>query len=218
MPDIYTAHFGNLPVRFVCQGGIVFVSRDDLLGVMADCFTPRLRKQAHRFLEGGLSILGNASDRRRAILGESEIGPIIHFHAVGALLHALSDLADVDGDELRESSYRINALLRWYRKTLPGVDRQFGIGFADMLGAVADRMNSISPPVVVSVTQGDGMYTAECDELHLVTEAETFEALRERVWELAPDMIEANALDLDIDQLRLSFQFAQSANDQARAG
>lgn len=66
---------------------------------------------------------------------------------------------------------------------------------------------------VVEVTQGDGMFTAECDALHLVTEASTFEALTERVWEIAPDMIEANNLEIELDSLRLSFKFAQSAHD-----
>ena len=47
------------------------------------------------------------------------------------------------------------------------------------------------------------MFTAECDKLHLVTEADTFEALTERVWELAPDMIETNELGIDPHGTRL---------------
>lgn len=62
---------------------------------------------------------------------------------------------------------------------------------------------------VVEVTFGDGMYTAECEDLHLVTEAPTFEALTERVWELVPEMIEANHLALDADRMRLHFEFEQ---------
>lgn len=77
---------------------------------------------------------------------------------------------------------------------------------------------NLTTDLVVTITRGDGMYTAECDELHLVTEADTFEALTERVWDLAPDMIEANGLDLDIAHLRLNFQFAQSANEHVRTG
>jgi hypothetical protein len=65
----------------------------------------------------------------------------------------------------------------------------------------------------VDVTQGDGMYTAECDALHLVTEAETFEALTARVWELVPDMIAANGLNIDVNSLRLQFNFTQSSVD-----
>lgn len=72
-------------------------------------------------------------------------------------------------------------------------------------------------PIDVEVTHGDGMFTAECDVLHLVTEADTFEALTERVWELAPDMIEANELGIDPDSLRLNFKFVQSAHDHCLA-
>lgn len=71
--------------------------------------------------------------------------------------------------------------------------------------------------VVVDVTFADGMFTAECTALHLVTEAVTFEALTERVWELAPDMIDANNLDISPDSLRLSFMFEQSAQDHRLA-
>lgn len=66
---------------------------------------------------------------------------------------------------------------------------------------------------MVEVTQGEGMFTAECDALHLVTEDSTFEALTARVWELASDMIAANGLDVDVDSLRLHFNFEQSAHD-----
>ena len=72
-------------------------------------------------------------------------------------------------------------------------------------------------PVVVNVTYADGMFTAECAALHLVTEADTFEALTERVWELAPDMIDANSLEISPDSLRLSFMFEQSAHDHRLA-
>ena len=63
------------------------------------------------------------------------------------------------------------------------------------------------------MTYGDGMYTAECEALHLVTEAESFERLTHRVWEIAPDMIEANGLDISAESLRLNFEFAQTLAD-----
>ena len=62
---------------------------------------------------------------------------------------------------------------------------------------------------LVQVTFGDGMYTAECEELHLVTEAPSLDALAARVWELVPDMIEANGLTCDPDHMRLHFEFEQ---------
>lgn len=86
-----------------------------------------------------------------------------------------------------------------------------------MTNIVAFKKPADNQPIDVEVTHGDGMFTAECDALHLVTEADTFEALTERVWELAPDMIEANELGIDPDSLRLNFKFVQSAHDHRRA-
>lgn len=72
-------------------------------------------------------------------------------------------------------------------------------------------------PLSVTVTHGEGVYTAECDALHLVTEAKTFETLTARVWELAPDMIEANNLSIDPKSLLFNFEFIQSADEQLLA-
>lgn len=68
-------------------------------------------------------------------------------------------------------------------------------------------------PLTVTVTHGEGVYTAECDALHLVTEAKTFETLTARVWELAPDMIDANNLSFDPKSLLFNFEFSQSADE-----
>ncbi|MDO8351484.1 MAG: DUF1902 domain-containing protein [Gallionella sp.] len=68
-------------------------------------------------------------------------------------------------------------------------------------------------PLAVTITHDEGMWVAACDALFLATEAETFEALTARVWELAPDMIEANDLSLDPKSLRFDFQYTQSADD-----
>lgn len=75
-------------------------------------------------------------------------------------------------------------------------------------------INRHHPVLPVIVTQGDGMYTAECDALHLVTEARTFEELTARVWALAPDMIDANGLAIDPDFLCLRFEVSQESADQ----
>lgn len=66
----------------------------------------------------------------------------------------------------------------------------------------------------VEVTYGYGMYTAVCDALHIVTESKTFEGLTHRVWEVVPDMIEANDLPLDVESIRLRFEVSQSLSDQ----
>lgn len=76
---------------------------------------------------------------------------------------------------------------------------------------------SFRKPLSVTVTHSEGVYTAECDALHLVTEAKTFETLTARVWELAPDMIEANDLSIDPKFLLFNFEFIQSADEQLLA-
>ncbi len=50
----------------------------------------------------------------------------------------------------------------------------------------------INPPFVVVVSVCDGIWTAECDDLGLVTEADTYEALTDRVREIAPELAELN--------------------------
>lgn len=80
---------------------------------------------------------------------------------------------------------------------------------------VADKKAAsfIKPVLLVHIMYSDGLYTAVCDDLHLVTEAETIDELRDIVWDLAADMIEANNLDIDPRSLRLIFEISQSAEE-----
>lgn len=211
MSKIYTAIFGHLPLRFALRSDDIFVSKNDLFAAILDCFTPDMRQHGEQFIESCLNFMADSEDKNSIILGESEIGPAIQFHAAGSLLSALSDLIDVDDHELRESSFRVTTLLRWFSSTLVQVDQHFGRGIREMLESVKSRLDRINPALPVIVTQGDGMYTAECDALSLVTEAKTFEELTEKVWELAPDMIDANNLAIDLETLRLRFEVQQDA-------
>lgn len=54
------------------------------------------------------------------------------------------------------------------------------------------------------MTVCEGVWTAVCDALGLVTEADSYEQLIERAWEVAPDLIELNAIDVAGD-IRLQF-------------
>jgi hypothetical protein len=72
-------------------------------------------------------------------------------------------------------------------------------------------------PIDVDITYGDGIFTAQCETLHLITKADTFESLLESVWGLAPDMIETTKLGMNPDTLNLNFKFAQSAQDRRLA-
>ncbi|MDR2208328.1 MAG: DUF1902 domain-containing protein [Azoarcus sp.] len=82
-----------------------------------------------------------------------------------------------------------------------------------------NNIASISKPVTfdVEVTHAIAqdkddrtMWVAECDALHLVTEHETYEGLVARVWEVVPDVIEANNLSISPADLRLRFSHVDS--------
>lgn len=70
-------------------------------------------------------------------------------------------------------------------------------------------------PFIVEVTFDAEcrMFVAACDELHLCTEAPSFETLTERVWEIAPDMAQENGLHIAPQNLRLRFAFDQDFTD-----
>ncbi|MGB5834362.1 MAG: DUF1902 domain-containing protein [Thiohalocapsa sp.] len=73
-------------------------------------------------------------------------------------------------------------------------------------------MNNTPPLFTVGVSQCDGIWTAECAALGLVTEADSLEALQARVWEIAPELADLNGLG-DRESLRL--HFANFAADTA---
>lgn len=58
--------------------------------------------------------------------------------------------------------------------------------------------------VMVSVC--DGIWTAECDALGLVTEAESYEALTERARQIAPELAELNNFGLAPVRLRFLYE------------
>jgi hypothetical protein len=55
------------------------------------------------------------------------------------------------------------------------------------------------------------MWVAVCDDLHLVTEHDTYDGLIERVWAVAPDLIAVNGMNVDVATMRLRFEFEDSA-------
>jgi len=57
------------------------------------------------------------------------------------------------------------------------------------------------------------MWVAVCDGLHVVTEAETYEGLVHRVWEIAPEMAQENGLNVAPDELRLRFIHVESFSE-----
>ncbi|HBM2887456.1 TPA: DUF1902 domain-containing protein [Klebsiella oxytoca] len=83
-----------------------------------------------------------------------------------------------------------------------------------MLSAVKSRLDRISPPFIVRVIHDGQVWIAENDELGLVTEAETYEALTERVWQIAPELYEMNGFGTDAEDMRISFIQEQSAEER----
>lgn len=57
------------------------------------------------------------------------------------------------------------------------------------------------------------MLVATCADLALCTEAPSFEALTDRVWEIAPDMARENGLYIAPQNLRIRFAFDQSLTE-----
>ncbi len=72
------------------------------------------------------------------------------------------------------------------------------------------RLKEAYDAFVVEVTESEGVWTAECDPLGLVTEADSYEALTERAWAIAPELAELNGFDVDPESLRLRFQHIES--------
>jgi hypothetical protein len=91
------------------------------------------------------------------------------------------------------------------------------MGVIEMIHFVKDRLDRIAPPFIVDVIYENGIYTAQCDEIGLVTEEKTYEALTERVWEIAPELVEGNLPDVDSENIRIQFQHIQSASDHRLA-
>ncbi len=68
----------------------------------------------------------------------------------------------------------------------------------------------------IKVTEHNGIWTAECDALGLVTEADSFESLTQRAWEIAPELAELNGYDVGPGALRLRFEHVETAPLQRR--
>lgn len=212
--NIFTTNFDGVEVRFVHVGNDVFVSRNDLVLCLKKCFTNDIQHLVDLIIDGGMQIVGDSFDRKSAILGDSAIGSVVHFHAAGNILSHLSGMRDVDNPSMRESSYRVNALTIWYAEAILRADHHFGRSANDLLGSVKTRLDRVSPPHKVDVYNESGIWTAVCDDLGLVTEAESFDLLTERVWEIAEDLIQENGVASDIGDVRLSFVLSPEHEDR----
>ena len=76
---------------------------------------------------------------------------------------------------------------------------------------VGGGTSSESPYYQVDVSCSNGVWTAVCDKLGLVTEADKYEDLIDRAWDIAEELYVENGLGSDTDALRLSFIHAQDS-------
>ena len=188
MNKIYPAKFGEKTVRFVLPKDSidVFVCQQDILAILKDSCTPDIFPVFDPIFNQAIADFADEKDRRAAILELKTIGRVVHAHAMSNILDVLGDLASND----------------------------FGLSLMDTMTSVKSRLDRVNPPHIVNVSHEDNMWIAECDTFGLVTEAATYDQLTERVWELVPDMIEANGLEIDAESIRLSFQHIETASRQ----
>jgi hypothetical protein len=69
----------------------------------------------------------------------------------------------------------------------------------------------------LQVAEHDGVWVAECDAIGLVTEADSFEELTRRAWEIAPELAELNGYHPRPGMLRLRFEHLETAPLPLRA-
>lgn len=213
---LYNACFGDINVRFIHipEYRAVFVCRDDLFAAIKSCLYGISSDIADKLLCGGLGFFADGADKKAAIINTDTIGPALNAHAAGNLLSSMADLHDVDSDALRESAFRIHTLFVWYISAFSRATDHFNFSLDDTLAMIIERLDRHNPPFIVNVTVDSGIWTAECDALGLVTEAESYDELTERAFAIAPELAELNATNIAGDAIRLRFFHEPKAHRQ----
>lgn len=216
MNTIYYAKFGNQTVRFVLPKGCrdVFVSQTDIASILKSSCTFDVLPVFDGMFEKAIHDFTDEHDRRAAILEVETIGRVINALAMGQIINVLGDMHDIAQRGLRESSFRFSTIFHWYITAYGLANDHFGLSIMDTITSAKARLDRVNPPHIVNVSHEDNMWIAECDTFGLVTEAPTYDQLTERVWELVPDMIEANDLEIEMESVRLSFQHIETASQQ----
>lgn len=208
--SVFTDYFNSRPLRFILKDKDLFVSKEDLIQLLSDFMPQDYKEVADQMVSHGIPyVIGDKSDIASGIIGEREVGAVIHFHAVGNLIVLCSDLLEIDDAVLREAVQKAKELGSWYVAALSRAEKHFKLTKEDMLMSVKRRLDLINPPYVVEV-----MYDIEdnipswigtCDKLHLVTEGRTYEELQSKVWEIAPEMHQLQGFGKETDNIRIAF-------------
>lgn len=221
MNKLYTAHFENNIARFVItdESKDVYVSKKDISNILLSVCTPDFKSIFANFFDNVVREFLDTYDKRGAVLEIDTIGPVVHFHAIGNILQVLGDVhSESQTSRFKENSYRFNAVSKWYLQASIKATNELDVSLQDFLVSVKNRLDRYNPPFVVSVTHTDGMWIAENDDLGLVTEAKSYDALTERVWKIAPELAELNDLGVDVDEMRISFQHIEKPPHMIAAG
>jgi hypothetical protein len=206
MKNVYTANYQNLPLRFVQKDDDLYISKADLRAILCSCFPDLYAGFIDNLLNDILkNIIGDALDHKVAAIADKRIGAVIHFHAVGNMLHIFTTLTSHENEILRDGSCKVGSFYNWYIEILNEASAFFGKGLVDMFVSVKNRLDRIAPPFRVDISEEGGIWTAICDDLGLVTEADSYESVVESVWDIAPDLYELNGFDSDQEQIRLDF-------------
>ena len=221
MHRLYTAHFENNVARFVLtnESKDVFVSKKDISNILLSVCTPDFKPIFSGFFDSIVRDFLDTYDKRGAVIEIDTIGPVVHFHAIGNILHILGDLHSVSqASRFKENSFRFNTVSKWYIQASIEATNELDLSLQDFLISVKNRLDRYNPPFVVSVSHIDGIWIAENDDLGLVTVAKSYDDLTERVWEIAPELAELNELDVDVEDMRISFQHLEQPPHSMVAG
>ncbi|CDH26096.1 DUF1902 domain-containing protein [Xenorhabdus bovienii] len=211
---IYSAKFGDKTIRFVVIKMELYVSRTDIVEIFRECAADYVKLEVNGLVDDWLKGMADAQDRKSAMLGESSIGPVVHFYTISHLLHTMSDFNESRNDELIALGRRINALFRWFSDASYQAHEHFGITIFEMLNSVSKRLDRLNDFFVVNVIHEGDVWVAECDELGLVTEAKTYDELTEQVWEIASELYELYELVGDSEYIRIKFVQEQSSDSR----
>lgn len=213
MSRIYTAYFDNLPLRIVCFGKqrALYVSKSDFVAIANRLDNDLL--PGKQIMNTGLSEFIDADERRSMPIADNEIGLCCLGYAVGGLILTVAEFRTHEKEEVRELGYRYQSLLNWYSYTMTEAGKYFNLSIEDMMHTVVTKMNKTNPPFIVEVIKDEESkyWVASCEDLGLVTEAQTYEELTERCWEVVPDLIELNGLQVNPKDVRLRFENIENA-------
>lgn len=218
---IVIKRFGEINVRFCYEPKlrICYVCKGDILDSIVSLSDLEAQTVVRYIFENGIKDFIDADEKKSLIIDKNEIGLCLDVYSIGSLMHVISEMHDEPqaNDILRETSFRMNALLTWFTEAVTQAGNEFGVEIMDILTAVKMHLDKVNPAFQVEVTQDGDLWIAECDALGIVTEAESFEELESNTWGLVPDLVALNQVDINPDDVRLSFTHTVTAKAQRAA-